>query len=251
MAAPAKVIALILSDVIGDHLSDIASGLTVNDPTTAEDALMVIDKYRLSQLVPDSVLSILQGKLSSSPSFEVDDRGTVHNYIIGNNQIASQAAKNAAEALGFQTVVVTTQMQGEAASVGKNIGALLKNLRQVARKGNRPIALFFGGETTVTVRAEGIGGRNQELALSATLELSKLRDIALMALATDGVDGPTPAAGAVVTGETASKGQAEGLIAAEYLARNDSHSFFTRLGDTIITGPTGTNVNDLVIALVY
>jgi hydroxypyruvate reductase len=251
LAAPARVIALILSDVIGDPLSDIASGLTVTDPTTAEDALTVLDKYNLIDHVPEAISSLLKGKIGSHTDDNTGDFNRIYNYIIGNIGTASQAAKIAAEEIGFQAILVSTQLQGEAAAIGRHIAAMLRIVRQAKGEETAPICLIFGGETTVRVTGDGTGGRNQELALSAAIEFAYLEKVALMTLATDGIDGPTPAAGAVVTGETTSNAQGEGLKAADYLVRNDSHSFFTQLDDTIITGSTGTNVNDLVIALVY
>jgi hydroxypyruvate reductase len=251
MAAPAYSISLILSDVVGDPLNDIASGPTVQDQTSAEDALSILDKYQLTERTPEAILSSLQKKAGGGLDREEKIPGLAEIFLVGNSQIAADAAKVAAADLGFQAIVVTTTMQGEAAKVGRVIAALLQCVRDTTNEDTKPTCLILGGETTVTVQGKGLGGRNQETALAAALELSHTDRLALMTLATDGVDGPTPAAGAIVTGETISKAQENGLDAAEFLANNDSHIFFDELEDTIITGPTGTNVNDLVFGLVY
>ena len=251
MAGSANVIALILSDVIGDPLFDIASGLTIRNPTTAEDALAILEKYDLVDQVPEAVVALLREQLESDRRDDVGDFSSVHHYIIGNIRIASEAAKTTAGEIGFRGILVSSQIQGEAADIGRRIAALIRNIRETKVEGSTPTCLVFGGETTVTIRGSGLGGRNQELALSAAIGLANLEKVALMTLATDGTDGPTPAAGAIITGGTISRAQKEGLGASSYLSNNDSYSFFSALGDTISTGPTGTNVNDLIIGLVY
>jgi len=165
------------------------------------------------------------------------------NLIIGDNKLAAQAALEQAELEGIHSEILTNELQGEAREVGV---LLAKNLRDEQSKRTRPFCLISGGETTVTIRGNGKGGRNQELALAAVNELSDLENVMLISLATDGEDGPTDAAGAVVTGESARRAESLGLGAADYLSRNDAYSFFEGLGDLIRTGPTGTNVNDLV-----
>jgi glycerate 2-kinase len=200
MAAPGTVIGLILSDVVGDPVDIIASGLT-NDPRA-------------------------------------------HNILIANNTQACEAVARQARSLGYATRIVTTEMRGEAGMRAREIAAAISAERQRT-------CLIYGGETTVTLRGDGKGGRSQELALSAAIELQRrgADDTLLIAFGTDGTDGPTDAAGAVATADTTARASALGLNAADYLARNDSYHFFQALGDLIITGPTGTNVADMVIAL--
>jgi hydroxypyruvate reductase len=167
----------------------------------------------------------------------------VQNIIIGDNKLAARAALEQAEQEGFQAEVLTNELQGEAREVGSK---LAHRLRMETSKRTSPFCLIAGGETTVTLKGNGKGGRNQELALSAVDELRGLENVMLVALGTDGDDGPTDAAGAVVTGESAQRAQALGLDAATSLSRNDAYHFFEGLGDLLKPGPTGTNVNDLI-----
>jgi hydroxypyruvate reductase len=167
----------------------------------------------------------------------------VQNIIIGDNKLAAQAALAQAERDGFHAQIMTNELQGEAREVGSE---LAQRLRVETSKRTRPFCLIAGGETTVTIKGKGKGGRNQELALAAVNELSGLEGVMLVALGTDGDDGPTDAAGAVATGESARMAESLGLDAADYLSRNDAYPFFEKLGDLLKTGPTGTNVNDLI-----
>jgi hydroxypyruvate reductase len=243
-ATKAKIVSLILSDVIGNPLEAIASGPTVPDPTTKVDAMTILKKYNIENEVPKSILNILLSV--PSITFAVDRNEYAQNIIIGDNQLAAQAAQKQAEQEGFHSEILTTTLQGEAREVGQE---LAHRLRVDNSTRARPFCWIAGGETTVTLRGDGKGGRNQELALAAVNELSGLRDVMLIALATDGDDGPTDAAGAVVTGDTAQRAASLGLGAADYLARNDAYSFFKALADLLKTGPTGTNVNDLTFLL--
>jgi hydroxypyruvate reductase len=163
--------------------------------------------------------------------------------MIGDNKLAARAAFQQAEREGFQAEILTNELQGEARDVGRQ---LAQRLRMETSKRARPFCLIAGGETTVTLKGNGKGGRNQELALSAVDELRGLENVMLVALGTDGDDGPTDAAGAVVAGESAGRAESLGLEAAAYLSRNDAYPFFDKLGDLLKTGPTGTNVNDLI-----
>ncbi len=251
MAAPAKTIALILSDVVGDSLNDVASGPTVQDHASTLEALNILDKYNLTGMVPEEIMSVLKLNLEQDNHLQKEFPDSVWNFLIGNNKIAAEAAKRAAVDLGFQTYVVTTIMRGEAREVGRVVAALVKCMRDGVPAASKPICLILGGETTVTVRGNGVGGRNQELALAASIELAGIDKLAMMTLATDGVDGPTSSAGALVTGETLRRARKKGLHAQKFLENTDSHAFFTQLRDTISIGPTGTNVNDLVFGLVY
>ena len=255
-ATKAKIISLILSDVIGNRLEAIASGPTAPDPTTQEDALAILEKY-FSKLTTEtrrhrdslnSVTQCLRGS-KGSETLKPDDPifARVQNIIVGDNKLAAQAALEKAEQEGFHAEILTNELQGEAREVGRD---LAHRLREDSSKRARPFCQIAGGETTVTLRGNGKGGRNQELALSAVKELGGVEKVMLIALATDGDDGPTDAAGAVVTGESAQRAQLLGLDAADYLARNDAYPFFEALGDLLKTRPTGTNVNDLILMCV-
>lgn len=247
---PATVLTLILSDVVGDSLAAIASGPTVADPTTYGDAGIVLNKYQLMDQIPSHVQAHIQagtqGKIPETNKPGDLIFSNVTNKIVGNNIHAVRASEAKAKALGFTTQVMTISLQDEASQVGQSI--LEDNLRLLANSTTpgKPACTLAGGETTVTIRGNGLGGRNQELALGAVTKLSTLKDILLISLATDGVDGPTDAAGAVSTGETYLRGMNLGLDPGDFLARNDAYHYFELLGDLIKTGPTLTNVNDLV-----
>jgi hydroxypyruvate reductase len=227
-------------------LEAIASGPTVPDPTTREDALAILKKYNIEKQVPNSILDILL-RAPSLGLAAIPGGGSigeyVQNVIIGDNKLAARAALNQAELEGFHTEILTNELQGEARDIGRELAHLLRV--SISAK-PRPFCLIAGGETTVTINGDGKGGRNQELALAAVNELRDLENVVLISFATDGDDGPTDAAGAVVTGESARRAEVLGLDAAGYLSRNDSYPFFQALGDLLQTGPTGTNVNDLV-----
>ena len=243
-ATKAKVISLILSDVVGNPLEAIASGPTSPDPTTEKDALSILKKYDLEKRVPDSILLYLEHDSLASKYQEQDSEiQNVQNLIIGDNKLAAEAALKQAEREGFQAKIITNELQGEAREVGRE---LAHHLRRASATRTQPFCLIAGGETTVTLRGNGKGGRNQELALSAVNELNGLENVMLITLATDGDDGPTDAAGAVVTGESTWRAESLGLDADHYLSRNDAYPFFDKLGDLLKTGPTGTNVNDLI-----
>ncbi len=255
LAAPAAVISLILSDVVGDPLDVIASGPTAPDPTTYADAWAVLEHHQLIDRAPRPVLTRLQagldGTAPETPKPDDPIFGRVQNVIVGSNRLAAEAAVAAAREQGFNTLLLSTFVEGEAREVARVAVALAKEIVHYDRPVAPPACIVWGGETTVTVRGNGKGGRNQELALAAALALDGYRDVALLALATDGTDGPTDAAGALVGGETLSRAQKRGLIPTDYLARNDSYRFFQELGDLIITGPTQTNVNDLLMLFVF
>jgi hydroxypyruvate reductase len=175
----------------------------------------------------------------------------VHNEIIGSNAIAAQAVCNTAAAMGYNPLLLSTYVEGEAREVARVAAAVAKSLAVEGWPVARPACVIAGGETTVTVRGEGAGGRNQELALAAAMALEGWQDVMVVALATDGTDGPTDAAGAIVDGDTVRRGREMGLSAADYLARNDSYTFLDRLGALIRTGPTNTNVNDLLFVIAF
>jgi hydroxypyruvate reductase len=231
----AQIISLILSDVVGNPLEAIASGPTVPGSKSNAAALGVLEKYGLMGKVPAGVL----GALENSPDAAKAQPGRpvrVENVFVGSNLIAAESALRQAQSLGFSTRFLGDDWQGEAREVAKTLCEILKTAPE-----KRPFCLVAGGETTVTLHGAGRGGRNQELALAAVSELAGLRDVMLVTLATDGEDGPTDAAGAVVTGDTAQLGGEPG----PFLARNDAYPYFAALGDLLKPGPSGTNVNDL------
>ena len=249
-AGPAPVIGLILSDVVGDPLDVIASGPTAPDPTTFADAWAVFQRYRLIDRLPPAVRRRLEAGLAGrvpetpkpgDPLFE-----RVQNVIVGSNRLAAEAAVDTARARGWNALLLSTFVEGEARQVARVAAALARELVASGRPVPRPACLVWGGETTVTVRGRGRGGRNQELALAAAMGMDGLPGVVLVALGSDGSDGPTDAAGAVATGETLARARALGLDAAAHLEDNDAYPFFDALGDLIRTGPTGTNVNDLL-----
>jgi hydroxypyruvate reductase len=241
-ATRAKILSLILSDVIGNPLEAIASGPTVPDPTTKKDALKILKKYDLEGRVPDSISLYLESD-SLVSRYQQPPGYDVQNIIIGDNRLAAQAAWKQAEREGIRAEILTNALQGEASDAGRE---LARRLRVESSSRSHPFCLIAGGETTVTIKGGGKGGRNQEFALAAVEELDGCKDVMLIALATDGDDGPTDAAGAVVTGESAQRAKSFGLDANDCLSRNDAYPFFDQLDDLLKTGPTGTNVNDLI-----
>jgi len=251
--APARSVALILSDVLGNPLDVIASGPTVPDPTTFADALEVLRRRNILGAVPGSVREVLQagaaGHLPETPKPGDPVFTLTRAAIIGDIRQALDAAAEEARAQGFRPVLLSASVEGEARSVGAALGRMAREARD-GRFGPLPVCLLQGGETTVTVHGQGLGGRNQEVALGAALEISGMAGVVVLSAGTDGTDGPTDAAGAVVDGTTLQRAKARGLDPHAALARNDAYPFFAALGDLVITGPTLTNVNDLMLALV-
>jgi hydroxypyruvate reductase len=252
-AAPAQVATLILSDVVGDPLDVIASGPTVPDSTTYEDAWEVLEKYDIVGITPSEITDHLKRGLSGElpetpkPGDPIFER--VQNVVIGSNMLACQSAVRQATEEGFNSLILTTWLEGEASQAGGFLAAVLQQIASSGHPVPRPACIVVGGETTVTIQGGGLGGRNQEIALSAVSELESLQDVALITLATDGGDGPTDAAGAVATGNTLQRARSMGLDPEDYLNRNDSYHFFDQLDDLIRTGPTLTNVNDIAILI--
>jgi len=245
-ATKAKIISLILSDVIGNPLEAIASGPTVPNPTTNTDAMKILKKYKIEDQVSNSIIKTLESDSLLLDSEKQASRLQSQHLIIGDNRLAAQAALEQAQREGIHAEILTNELQGEAREVGFD---LAHRLRVSTKTIMRPFCLIAGGETTVTIRGNGKGGRNQELALAAVNELKDLENVMLVALATDGDDGPTDAAGAVVTGESAQRAESLGVDVAGHLSRNDAYVFFDALGDLIRSGPSGTNVNDLIFLL--
>jgi hydroxypyruvate reductase len=245
LAAPARVIALMLSDVMGDRPEAIASGPTTPSPTGPADALRILEARGLGADYRNACETLRRIPAPSGPPPDA------WHVIAGSNRLAAEAAGAAAERLGFRSLMMTQYLQGEAREAGRVIGGIARTVREAGRPAPPPLCMVFGGETTVTVRGEGRGGRNHEVALGAALALDGAERVALLAFGTDGVDGASDAAGARITGDTLRRAAAQGLSAEAVLAANDTDPFFRALGDQVRTGPTGTNVNDLAIALIY
>ena len=254
-AAPAQVISLILSDVIGDPLDVIASGPTSPDSTTFEQALAVLRKHDLLQQVPAAIVGHLQhgieGSIPETPKAGDEVFERTHNAVIASNERAAQAALDTSRELGMNGLLLSTYVDGEAREVGRVFGAIAREMATSGRPVPRPGCVVAGGETTVTVRGNGLGGRNQELALAAAPSIDGLHNVAVIGLGTDGTDGPTDAAGAIVTGQTLSRAAKNQRSLQAALMDNDAYRFFAALGDLIITGPTNTNVNDLVFVFAF
>ena len=249
----AQILTLILSDVVGDPLDVIASGPTSPDKTTFNDAIAVLRKYDLFEKVPSTVQKILtegrDGRIPETPKPDDSVFEHVKNYVLFNNRLACEAALVYLRKRGVTTEILTTTMEGESNQVGVMLGSIAKEIASWNRPVAKPAALIAGGETTVTVRGKGTGGRNQEVALGAALRLPTAEGVAVASMGTDGIDGPTDAAGAIVDGRTILRAEAKGLKVLETLANNDSYRFFKNLEDLIFTGPTGTNVNDVAIVV--
>ena len=250
----AAVAALILSDVVGDDLDIIASGVTAPDPGTYDTCLEILHRYGLSGKIPRAVSDHLtagrNGDVAETPKPGDAVFSHVVNTIIGSISVALSAACREADTQGFTPLILSSMIQGEASEVAKVLCAVAREVRRSGHPLAAPACLLAGGETTVTLKGDGLGGRNMELALSAALELDGIDDILVLSAGTDGTDGPTDAAGAVADGTTVRRATAHGLKPAAFLANNDAYRFFDGVGDLFVTGPTRTNVMDLQILLV-
>ena len=253
----ATVLALILSDVPGDRLDTIASGLTVPDPSTFADAARIVRKYGLE--LPDSVRQTLAqglaGGLEETPKPGDPRFAQVHNVLVGTNRTGLEAARRRAAELGYRPVVLSSRVVGEAREVGRVYAAVAMDQRRFRSldSSGQPLCLLAGGETTVTLRGRGRGGRNQECALAFLAELEgapEAEGIHFLAASSDGTDGPTDAAGAFATADVLEQSRRQGLEAREFLRDNDSYAFFQKAGGLLRTGPTNTNVCDYQICLV-
>lgn len=254
LAYPARVVSLILSDVVGNPIHLIASGPTSTTSTdlaektlaagTDNPAWQIVERYQLQATLPKAVIQTLRAP--SVQSF-VLSASSVDNRLIASNRLAGEAAVEAARGLGFDVHYLGDDWQGEA----REMGARFAEACRAFPKHAQPVCLIAGGESTVTLRGSGVGGRNQEAALAAAVAIAGFSTIVISTFATDGVDGPTDAAGAMVRGDTAARAWALGLNPQQHLDHNNAYPFFAALKDLIITGPTGTNVNDLLFGLVY
>jgi glycerate-2-kinase len=253
-ATQATVISLVLSDVIGDDLGTIASGPTAPDPTTYAEAIRILRRYGIWDAVPAGVQQhLLQGRRglhaeSPKPGARLFRR--VQNYVIGNNMAAVDAVAREATRAGLRPLVLSTSLTGEAREAARVLGGIAREIAATGRPIKPPACVIAGGELTVSIRGNGTGGRAQEFALAMVPEIAGLSNVWVAAFGTDGTDGPTDAAGAVVDGRTAARADSLGLRAMDFLARNDAYPFFRRLDQLIVSGPTGTNVNDLYLLVV-
>ncbi|MFZ6027483.1 MAG: glycerate kinase type-2 family protein [Chloroflexota bacterium] len=255
LAYPASMACLILSDVVGNPLDIIASGPTVPDRSTYADCWEIVTRYALERQIPASIVAVLQagvaGEIAETPKPGDPTLARTSNTLVGSNRQAALAGLAQAQALGYHTLLLTTYLQGEARLAGQFIGAIA---RQVAESGEpvaRPACIAIGGETTVSVHGAGRGGRNQELALGSVDHLAGIAGCLLVTFASDGEDGPTDAAGALVSGETRQQARTQGLEPDGFLQENDSYNFFQAMGDLLTPGPTGTNVNDLAFLWLF
>jgi glycerate 2-kinase len=252
VAYPATLISLLLSDVVGDRMDVIASGPTVPDESTFEDCMTIVDKYSLN--LPDSVINLLKsglnGAIEETPKVGDPIFDKTFSLIIGSNMMALKAAEQRAKELGYNTLILSSSIEGETKEVAKVHTAIAKELHATGNPIQKPACIISGGETTVTIKGTGLGGRNQEFVLASALEIAGLSDTVILSCGTDGTDGPTDAAGAIADGLTVQRAKKLGMQPVEYLQNNDAYHFFERLDDLIKTGPTNTNVMDVRLVVV-
>jgi glycerate-2-kinase len=252
IAYPAKIVSFIISDVIGDKIETIASGPTSPDSTTYKDALDIIKRVGLMKKLPKSIIDFLhrgeQGFIPETPKEGNQIFSNVENIIISSNIDALMAARDKANEFGLYQMILSSEIRGEAKDVGRELASIaLKTKRNFT---SFPRCLISGGEATVTVKGQGKGGRNMELALAFAMAIDGTNGITLLSAGTDGTDGPTEAAGAIVDSRTIARAKAIGLMPEAYLRENDSYNFFKKINGLFITGPTGTNVMDIQIMIV-
>lgn len=251
LAAPAKLLTLVLSDVIGDDLSVIGSGPTWPDASTFADAIAILRRYELLGRLPSAVRTHLETGLDETPKLGDAVFATAETQIVGSNRIAVDACSKEARKRGYRPLVLSTTIEGETRDVARMHAAIAREMLATGQPAKPPACLISGGETTVQLgESDGLGGRNQEFVLAAAIDLEGVDRVCCLSGGSDGTDGPTDAAGAIADGATIGRGRARGLSAADYLARHDSYRFFDPLGDLVKTGPTGTNVMDLRLLLV-
>lgn len=246
------LISLILSDVVGDNLEAIASGPTVRDPTTFQDAYRILKVYNIWDKLPESVkMHIELGLQGKTQETLKEDLPNIHNFIIGSVEVACESAKKKAEELGLKAYILTTTLEGEAKDVALAFGSIIDEIYHKNRPFEKPCVLIAGGETTVTILGKaGLGGPNQEFALSIARKIKSLRGVAVLAADSDGTDGPTDAAGGLVDSFTAELLEKEGISIEEYLANHDSYEALKRAKALLISGPTRTNINSLYILVI-
>jgi hydroxypyruvate reductase len=253
IANPATITSLILSDVVGDDLDVIASGPTVPDSSTFQDAEQILKGYGIWDQLASSVRSHIEkgssGQIEDTPKSDNPAFLKCSQVLVGTNLHALKAAGEAAESLGYRTLILSSKVEGEACEVAKFYTAVAKEILESDYPMEPPVCVLAGGETTVTIRGNGRGGRNQEFALAAALMVEGLDNLVVLSGGTDGTDGPTDAAGAIVDGATVARARAKNLDPKDFLKRNDSYNFFRKLDDLIMTGPTRTNVMDIYMLL--
>ncbi len=253
-AHPAKLITLILSDVIGDPLDVIASGPTVADTSTFQEVQSILDKYGIREQLPASVQKHLAkglaGEAPETPKPGASIFAKTQNLIVASNRQAIEAAQAEAKNRGYQPLILSTLIEGETREVARVHAAIAKEIRASGHPLPAPACVISGGETTVTLRGNGLGGRNQEFVLAAAIDIAGVPETVILSGGTDGTDGPTDAAGAICDSETFRRAAESALQPQEFLNNNNSYRFFARLGDLLITGPTNTNVMDLRLVLV-
>lgn len=252
---PATLVTLILSDVVGDDLDSIASGPCVYDSKTFSDCKAIFEKYSIKDEIPASVLQHIElgvaGKVSETTKEGQHFFKTTQNVIVGGNFKALLKAKEQADYLGYNTLLLSSMLEGETREVAANHVAIAREIELHGYPISKPACLLSGGETTVTIKGDGKGGRNQEFVLAAALKVAGIENIIVFSAGTDGTDGPTDAAGAIADHHTVQRAISKELDAQKYLDNNDSYHFFNELGDLYKTGPTNTNVMDLRIILIY
>ena len=247
VAYPATMITLMISDVVGDDPGVIASGPTVPYPGTINECFKIIDKYNIRGKVPLSILKYF--KLNSEQQDKKKFKN-IFNFIIGNNMDALSASKKKALELGYNTLILSSSIEGETKYAAYLHCSIAKEIIKSGTPLAKPACILSGGETTIKVSGDGLGGRNMEFALESAFKISNKKNITVLSGGTDGTDGPTDAAGAIVDSETINRSKTSGLDPVKYLLENDSYNFFNSLNDLLITGPTNTNVMDLRIMLI-
>ena len=250
-AYPARVISLILSDVIGDPLDVIASGPTAPDPSTFDEAISIIKEFRIENEIPGKILKLLQDGSNKKRQETLKENDEIllktSNLIIGSNKLALKIAREKAESFGYESRIITNTLEGDVKEVAGYILDLISEAKDISDK---KICLLLAGEPTVKVTGKGLGGRNQHLALIMSIMLKDMPEVTFLSGGTDGSDGPTDAAGAVIDSMTVRNAGALKLDMEKYIENNDSYNFFKQEGGLIITGPTQTNVMDLIITLI-
>ncbi|MCJ7581227.1 MAG: glycerate kinase, partial [Candidatus Aminicenantes bacterium] len=254
LAYPATLISLILSDVIGDNLGSIASGPTAPDESSFHTCMRIIDKFDIGKKIPQQVLDFFVSGQNGNEEETVKSGNPVfkqiQNVIIGSSIQALKEAKRVAETLGYNSLILSSSIEGEAKEVAKMFASIAKEIISTKNPLSPPACVISGGETTVTIKGHGMGGRNQEFALAAAVEIDGLDNTLILSCGTDGTDGPTDASGAIVDGQTLNRAKQKQMDADKYLSDNNSYTFFKALDDLIFTGPTFTNVMDLRLIMV-
>ena len=253
-AYPAVLVSLILSDVVGDNLDVIASGPTVPDASSFSECMEIFNKYSIIEKLPDKIVDHIragiEGVISETPKAGDPVFDRTQNLIIGSNMNAIRAAKQKAEILGYNTIILSSMIEGETRDVAHVHGAIAREIIKTGHPIEAPACILSGGETTVTITGQGLGGRSQEFSLAAAIDIADVDGVVVLCAGTDGTDGPTDAAGAIADTHTINRARAAGLNPHKFLTDNDSYHFFDQMNDLFKTGPTNTNVMDLRIVLV-